>query len=417
MLPIENSLGGSIHANYDLMLRHDVYVNAEHDFRVRHCLMSLPESSMEQVEEVYSHPQALAQCEDYINSKGKKAIHKYDTAGSAKLIADGKLINAAAVASKLAASVYGLKILAEGIEDEGNNFTRFLLLSKQPHYPLTATRIKTSIVFALANQEPGVLFKALSVFALRDIHLCKIESRPGKNIERAMLHNLYKPHGETVPAPSGTEEKKQPSSVVETNFRYFFYIDFLAHVEETAAQNALRHLSEIAPFLRVLGSYPCSHSSAQQDVAQDSPVHTPAPLRVGILGFGLFGQFLGKAMAEYGFEVFACSRSDYTELAAGMGVTYVNDLKEFSSKGLDVILMSVSILSFQSQVDKLPWDLLQNTLMVDVLSVKIHPKEILLATAPPSVDVLCTHPMFGPVSGKDSWTGLPFVYDKVGSVK
>jgi prephenate dehydratase len=226
VLPIENSLAGSIHRNYDLMLRHDFHIVGEHIFRVRHNLLALAGVGIDDVDEVMSHPQALSQCEHYLRGLGVKTRATYDTAGSAKIVRQEGLHNTAAIASRRAAEVYDLEMLAEGIEDDPENYTRFLILAREA-LPIADETIdkqapmKTSIVFSLKDQ-PSVLFKALSVFALRDIDLTKLESRPLRS-ER---------------------------------FKYLFYLDFVGSAEEERAQNALRHLEEIAPMLRVLGSYP-----------------------------------------------------------------------------------------------------------------------------------------------------------------
>ncbi|MFU8802759.1 MAG: prephenate dehydratase [Bradymonadaceae bacterium] len=220
VLPIENSLAGSIHRNYDLMLRHDFHIVGEHGFRVRHNLMALPGQTLTEIEEVLSHPQALSQCEHYLRALKVRIRPTYDTAGSAKLVRREELHGAAAIASLRAAEVYNLEVLAEGIEDDPENFTRFLILAGDPETPAEDVPAKTSIVFSL-NDQPSVLFKALSVFALRDIDLMKLESRPLRG----------------------------------RRWKYLFYMDFAGNVMEERAQNALRHLAEIAPMLRVLGSY------------------------------------------------------------------------------------------------------------------------------------------------------------------
>ncbi len=221
VLPLENSLAGSIHRNYDLLLRYDAHIVAEHSLRVRHNLLALRGTQLEDVREVISHPQALSQCEAFLDEMGVERRPMYDTAGSAKKVREQELAGVAAIASERAAQVYDLEILAAGIEDAEENFTRFLVLSRQPQTPPEETETKTSLVFSLRD-EPSVLFKALSVFALRDIDLTKIESRPLR----------------------------------ERRWKYFFYLDIAGSVDDTAVQNALRHLEEIATFLRVLGSYP-----------------------------------------------------------------------------------------------------------------------------------------------------------------
>ena len=228
MIPIENSLAGSIHQNYDLLLQHKLVITGEHYLRVRHCLISNPGVRMEDLRRVISHPQALAQCDGYLRRMELPGEIFYDTAGSVKHLKETGARDTAGIASRRAAEVYAMQILAEGIEDNPANFTRFLVIAPSVEaQPEPGTASKTSIVFSLANQ-PGALFKALSVFALRDIDLTKIESRP----------------------------------LVGQPWEYLFYIDFAGATTETRVTRALSHLEEIAAWLRVLGSYPRHISEA-----------------------------------------------------------------------------------------------------------------------------------------------------------
>ncbi len=219
IVPIENSLAGSVHQNYDLLLKFDLKISGEVILRIVHNLMALPGVRFEQVRRVYSHPQALEQCREFLEAwSGVEIVPTYDTAGSAKLIAEKKLRDAAAIASRQAAEDYGLEILKQGIESNHQNFTRFLILTREAVAPERGG--KTSVVFSTKDL-PGVLFKALSVFALRDINLLKIESRP--------LHG--------------------------SPWRYLFYLDFEGSMQEESCRNAIGHLREITTFLKVLGSY------------------------------------------------------------------------------------------------------------------------------------------------------------------
>nr|BAH10646.1 Prephenate dehydratase [Hevea brasiliensis] len=239
VLPIENSLGGSIHRNYDLLLRHRLHIVGEVKYAVRHCLLANHGVKVEDLKRVLSHPQALAQCEHTLTSLGLVREAVDDTAGAAKHVALHKLKDTGAVASSVAAKIYGLNILAEDIQDDCDNVTRFLMLAREPIIPGTDRPFKTSIVFSL-EEGPGVLFKALAVFALRQINLTKIESRPLRN----------QPLRASDDSDNGFPKY----------FDYLFYVDFEASMADQNAQNALKHLKEFATFLRVLGSYPVDTS-------------------------------------------------------------------------------------------------------------------------------------------------------------
>lgn len=220
LVPIENSLAGSIHQNYDLLLHHNLSIVGEQYLRIRHCLIVHPNAQITNIKKIMSHPQALAQCEQYIRGLSSVSTEPtYNTAGSVKMISESNDQTVGAIASRRAAQVYGMKIIDEDIEDNPANFTRFIALATDPIEP--RNNAKTSIVFSL-NNEPGALFKALSVFALRDIDMTKIESRP------------------------------QVGKVWE----YLFYIDFKGSLLDQTVDRALEHLKEYALMLRVLGSYP-----------------------------------------------------------------------------------------------------------------------------------------------------------------
>ena len=223
VLPIENSLAGSIHRNYDLLLQHDLHIVGEYPLRVQHCLVALPGTKIDDIRRIHSHPQALAQCEKNLKRRGVELSPESDTAGSARLIRERQDAHAGALASRRAAQVNSLQILAENMEDDPANYTRFLVLARQPVEISEPEQgdYKTSIVFSLKNS-PGVLFKAMGVFALREIDLTKIESRP----------------------------------IQGRPWEYMFYIDFAGHKDQRNCQRALEHLQELAVYMRLLGSYP-----------------------------------------------------------------------------------------------------------------------------------------------------------------
>ena len=361
LAPIENTLGGTIHANCDLQLRHNLCIIGEHNLRVRHCLMALPGTDINDIKKAISHPQALAQVDTYLRKRKIIAEAQYDTAGSAKMIAAQNLVGVAAVASELAAHHYGLDILDRGIEDDTNNYTRFILLRKTPVRLPAGIPAKTSIVFSMQANVAGALFKALSVFALRDIDLSKIESRPckpdifdmfatsksaeivsssssqtnsgGESGKKSSVSNVWM---------SPTRLQRSKTDNIGSRFKYLFYADLMASVDDPNTANALRHLQEITTFFRVLGSYPRDGllvglgssvpnspvlSPQGRDVTNVTDV-PPMKVRVGILGFGNFGQFLAQKLRA-AYDVFGYSRSNYSEQAQRLGVKWCSTLNNF----------------------------------------------------------------------------------------
>ncbi len=222
ILPIENSLAGSIHQNYDILLKGDAIIVGEIYLKVSHYLIANEGVTSKKIRRVYSHPQAIAQCKNYLTRfKDTEHIPVSNTASAVKKIKKEKMMDAAAIASMQAAIDFNMRVLGRRIEDLDNNQTRFIILGNKPKR-LSAKEqdIKTSIVFSLKNI-PGALFKALSVFALRDIDLYKIESRP----------------------------------VYGKNFEYLFYLDFAGNIDNDIPEKAINHLREITTFDRILGSY------------------------------------------------------------------------------------------------------------------------------------------------------------------
>ena len=222
LAPIENSLFGSVYQNYDLLLKHNLRIIGETNLRIVHNLIASPETKLEDVRRVYSHPVALGQCLQFFTAHPEiTPIAAYDTAGSVKMIMETRETGAAAIAGAMAAEVYHAQVLAAGIEDDRQNYTRFLLLAHEDDQAEPAPDSdKTSIVFALENRT-GSLYRAMAVFALRDIDLRKIESRP----------------------------------LIGRPWEYSFYLDFIGHTAELRVRNALAHLSEFATSIKVLGCY------------------------------------------------------------------------------------------------------------------------------------------------------------------
>jgi prephenate dehydratase len=220
-LPVENSTAGSITKAYDLLLDRDIKIWKEIHFRVRHCLVANKGTTMDDIVRAKSHPQALAQCDRYLTSRGIEPIAAYDTAGSAKELAANPEPGTAAIASELAAKIYDLEILAKGIEDLAFNYTRFFVLGDQE--PPRSPRNKTSLVFATRHM-PASLYQALGEFAEKGINLTKLESRPRRN----------KP------------------------WHYVFYLDFDGHWQDPSCKRALVGLLHKSVFVKLLGSYPAA---------------------------------------------------------------------------------------------------------------------------------------------------------------
>ncbi len=222
LAPIENSLFGSVYQNYDLLLKHNLRIVGETSLRIVHNLIAAPGTRIEDVRRVYSHPVALGQCVKFLSGQTEiRSVAAYDTAGSVKMIMESRESGAAAIASAAAADVYGAQILVPGIEDDQANFTRFLLLAREDAGAPTPTGAdKTSIVFSLENRV-GSLYRAMAVFALRDIDLMKIESRP----------------------------------LVGRPWEYSFYLDFIGAIDEPHVRNAMAHLGEFATSVKILGCY------------------------------------------------------------------------------------------------------------------------------------------------------------------
>ncbi len=219
IVPVENSLAGSIGQTYDLLLNSNLAVSGEIELRVAHCLIANQEAQLESIKRVYSHPQALTQCQVFLKHLGFELIPTYDTAGSVKLIKEKGITDGGAIASARAAEVYGMKVIATEIADNPNNFTRFFVLSKQDSPP--SGNDKTSVVFSVKHK-PGALYDSIKRFAARNINLTKIESRPTK----------------------------------QTPWEYNFYLDFEGHREDPMVREVLEGLEKTSLFIKVLGSYP-----------------------------------------------------------------------------------------------------------------------------------------------------------------
>jgi prephenate dehydratase len=220
VIPIENSLYGSVFESYDLLLKYSLTIVGELNLQINHHLLASDNYKLNQIKKVYSHPQALGQCSVFLKKlKNAELVPTYDTAGSALISLKDKSVANAAVASREASEIYNLKILKSNIQNNRENFTRFLVISKSK-IRQEFSKPKTSICFELKSM-PGALFKALSVFALREIDLFKIESRP----------------------------------IPHKPFQYIFYTDLLGSLEDEKVKKAINHLSEISISIKKFGTY------------------------------------------------------------------------------------------------------------------------------------------------------------------
>ena len=217
ILPIENSLEGSVGESNDLLLSTELYVIGEIYFRIHHCLIGI--GSIGDIDTVYSHPQALGQCRQFIQENSLKTIPSYDTAGSVKIIKDLNKNSVACIASRNAAEIFDVPVIKEGIEDNTNNYTRFLIFSKENGGK--TENCKTSIIFSVKH-EAGALYQIINEFYQHKINLTKIESRPNKN----------------------------------TPWEYNFYVDFEGQQDDSSIKDMLQKLRENSTFLKILGSYP-----------------------------------------------------------------------------------------------------------------------------------------------------------------
>ena len=218
VVPIENSIEGSVNRTYDLFLEYDLKVCGEIIIRISHCLIAHKGASINKIKTVYSHPQALAQCRKFLEQHKLNAISTFDTAGSVKMIKEEKMMDSAAIASERAAQIYDMTIIEREIEDIKNNSTRFFVLDIQDSQ--YSGDDKTSIIFS-TKSIPGALYKILGEFAKRNINLTKIESRPTK----------------------------------KTPWEYHFYLDFEGHRSEKKCQEALKRMTDKTIFVKILGSY------------------------------------------------------------------------------------------------------------------------------------------------------------------
>ena len=368
MIPIENSTGGTIFINYDLFYQYKIKILAEVQVKINHCLYGLPYSQSSDIETVMSHPQALSQCKKNCQRYNFKQIESWDTVGSINQMIKLNKLNNGCIAPPKMEKYYSIKLLKHNFSDQKDNITRFYFITKNKLVRFDKSPFKFSLSVILLHSI-GSLTDYLQYFKQKNINLTKIESRP---IE--ICSN-------------------------EETFKYMFYLEGTKKDIDMEAINELLTDTNVTLY-GIFPEYNCF----------DIP-SVEKNLNVGIIGFGRFGQFMGKEMVNYKWNVFATSRKDYTDIATQNKIIFVN-FESFLKIPLDVVIISVSILSLENVINKIPVEYWNNKLVVDVLSVKSYPKQILQHL---NSDILYTHPLFGPDSCNESWTNKKMVYwyDKV----
>jgi chorismate mutase / prephenate dehydratase len=360
VVPVENSIEGTVRKGYELFLEYNVKPVAEVILRIRHCLIALPGESLKSIKFVYSHPQALGQCSIFLEKYKYKIVPFYNTAGSVKMIKEKKLKHTAGIASERAGKIYGMKILKKGIENNPQNFTRFLIIAKNVKTSPTG-HDKTSLIFTLEHV-PGSLFRALKVFAKRNINLTKIESIP----------------------------------ISGKPWEYNFFLDFEGHIEDKKIISALEELKKQTTFLKIIGSYPKANFVKPKKVLSKIDIGLD---KIAIIGAGgNMGQWFCKFFKERGVEVIASdiNKNSLKKLKENLGVRIAKDNKE-AVKLAKFILISVLPQNFEEVVKEISPYVKKDQIIFDITSLKEKPVKIMHKYFKNNL-VLGTHPLWGPAS-------------------
>lgn len=381
ILPIENSLGGSVFVNsyasqMDLFYKHEIKIHCEFHYHINHSLYSFNDN-IKNISKVISHPQALLQCNNNIKKHNFRVEEFWDTTASLHRLAELEDKNIACIGPPNLGKEFGLNELYTKFNDVKKNITRFYLVSsnndksndnfnKIINNNLIIENYKFS-GYIIANDKVGILNRHLNYFTENKYNLTKIESRPYLRLNCA---------NDSV-----------------NDFSYIFYIE---GVSDNKCINTINNFNLFGNFPKLM-------------FENENLSKINKQLKVGIIGFGRFGQFVGKEMIDYGFKVFATSRTDYTKIAKEYNIEYVCK-SDFEELDLDIIIFATSILSFENVLKSYSKDFLKKSLLVDVLSVKQYPYEIFKEYLLDDYNLLLTHPMFGPDSANLSWNDKTFVY-------
>ena len=388
VLPIENSIGGCIFVNYDLFYKYDVKIHCEFHHEIKHSLYSSKDSKLSNLDKVISHPQALQQCYNNIRKNNLNPIEFWDTTGSLKEIQDKNDKTLGAIGPPNLGELYNLRELVKNFNDQDKNITRFYLISLKKSKRIQSDIIDSTLLnnlnvvknkfscYLISKDEVGILGDYLIEFKNKNCNLTKIESRPYLGKDREVFSYIFYIEGEY--------KSIHKDNLYDTNGINFF------------------------------GKFPLLEIGNIKE--NDNNI-----LKVGIIGFGRFGQFIGKQMVNYGFEVYATSRTDYSEIAKEQNIIFLNKKDFLRETKFQVIIISTSILSFEQVVNSYPKEFWDDKLIVDVLSVKLFPKQIFDKYLTNNSSILLTHPMFGPDSTRtigniNDWNRKNFVYWKDKSI-
>jgi len=358
IVPVENSIEGTVRKGYELFLNYNVKPFAEVIYRISHCLISLPGETLKSIKVVYSHPQALGQCSKFLEKQKYKIVPFYNTAGAVKMIKEKKLKYAGAIASERAAKIYRMKILKRKIENNPQNYTRFLVIAKDKKTTPTG-KDKTSLIFTLKHV-PGSLFKALEVFAKKNINLTKIES---------------------IPIP-------------DKPWEYNFLVDFEGHLRDKKVSLALEELKTKTTFLKMIGSYPKANFFKKEIQKTDFGIDKIAIVGVG----GRMGRWFCQFFKEGGIEVIGAdiNKNSLEKLKGDLQIKIAKDNKE-AVKSAKFILISVPPQNLEEIFKEIAPFIQKDQIILEITSVKEKPVKLMHKYFKGNL-VLGTHPLWGPAS-------------------
>ena len=362
MIPIENSTGGSIYINYDMFYKYNIIIHHELTLQINHTLYCNTSANKDDLKYILSHPQAIAQCTNNIKSNNWEQINSWDTTGSIYDMKEKGNLYGSIAPPGMEKIIDNIKPLIKNFNDDKVNITRFYMISKNNIYNFKFNNndhCKFSSYIILQDQI-GALRIILNKFYSNNINLTKIESRPLEG-------------------------------------RPFNYIFFIEGIGKYLDVNKLKY---IINSIKILGIFPTKMNKINLNLVEHN-------LNIGIVGFGRFGQFIGKELSYYGFNVCCTSRKDYSNICKNIGIKYLS-FDNFIKEKVDIVILATSILSFEDVVKKFDKSYWKDKIVTDVLSVKEYPFSIMKKYI--GTNILLTHPMFGPDSAKYSWKNKKFVY-------